>query len=339
MRSKGTAAVVVGLALLLSACSNEEPEPEAQATPTEEPSPPPKCPLTGRSPHGVDVDRPAIAVKIENSPAARPQTGLERADVVFEEIVEGGITRFMAIYHCDDAKKAGPVRSARFDDPKIANPFTRVIAYSGANSIVERELRKKNVIALHELNSERAFFRVPPGVLEVHNLFADTTKLRAAVRKRELKPPREVFEFGAIKGKAKRARRITVGFNNSNTIEYRWKKGAWRRFEAGAPFMTAAGKQIAVANVLVQRVEVSPSPTIVDVAGNPSPDISLVGKGSAFLFRNGKVVKGRWKIKKESAPPVFRANSGARMAFEVGEIWIELVPSRKGAWKGRFSYR
>jgi hypothetical protein len=132
---------------------------------------------------------------------------------------------------------------------------------------------------------------------------------------------------------------VTVSFNNSNTIEYRWKKGAWRRFEAGARFMTASGKQIAVANVVVQEVEVNPSGTIVDVAGNPSPDISLVGKGRAFLFRNGKVIKGRWRIKKEGAPPRYMTRSGNAMVFAPGEIWVELMPSRKGAWKGGISFK
>jgi hypothetical protein len=338
MRGSRLPALLVGAVLFLAACSGDDSEPVAQPSPTQ-PPPPPRCPLTGKAPRGIDFGRPAVAVKIENSPAARPQSGLENADVVVEEIVEGGITRFMAIYHCDDAKKAGPVRSARFDDPKIASPFTRVLAYSGSNSIVERELTKKKVIALNELNEVDAFFRVPPGVYEIHNLYADTTKLRAVVRKRKLDPPRPVFEFGELEGKARKTRSIDVNFNTSSTIEYRWKKGAWRRFEGGAPFRTAAGRQIAVANVLVQEVEVNPSPTIVDSAGNSSPDIALVGKGRAFLFRDGRVVKGRWRTKKEGAAPKFTTRSGKRMVFAPGEIWIELVPSKKGAWKGAIAFK
>ncbi len=325
--------------MVLGACSGE-PEPVVQSSPSEPPPPPPTCPLTGKAPGGVDFERPAVAVKIENSPAARPQSGLENADVVVEEIVEGGITRFMAIYHCDDAEKAGPVRSARFDDPKIAHPYTRVLAYSGSNAIVERELNKKKVIALNELNEEDAFFRVPPGIYEVHNLYVDTTKLRAVVKKRKLDPPRPVFEFGKLEGgKASRTRSFRVSFNNSSAIEYRWEKGSWRRFEAGAPFRTAAGRQIAVENVLVQEVEVNPSPTIVDSANNPSPDIALVGKGRAFLFRDGKVVKGRWRIGNEGSTPVFTTKSGKRMVFAPGETWIELVPSKKGAWKGAIDFK
>jgi hypothetical protein len=338
MRGSRLLALLLGAGLVLPACSGGESEPVAQPSPSK-PPPPPVCPLTGEDPRGVDFERPAVAVKVENSPAARPQSGLEKADVVVEEIVEGGITRFMAIYHCDDAKKVGPVRSARFDDPKIANPFTRVLAYSGSNSIVERELNKQKVIALNELNEVDAFFRVPPGTFEIHNLYTDTTRLRDVVRKRKLKPPRPVFAFGKLEGRARKARSIDVSFNNSSAIEYRWKKGAWRRSEAGSPFRTAAGKQIAVANVLVQEVEVNPSPTIVDSANNPSPDIALIDKGRALLFRDGKVVKGRWRTKKVGAAPVFTTRSGKPMVFAPGEIWIELVPSKEGAWKGAITFK
>jgi len=335
--SRSAAAALLAAVLVLSACSSEDPEPAPQAAPTPTPTTPPECPLTGTDvPDGVDIDRAAVAVKIENSPQARPQVGLDKADIVFEEIVEGGITRFMAIFHCGESSKVGPVRSARFDDPKIAKPFTRVIGYSGSNSIVDRELRKQKMIALNELNSE-AFFRVPPGVLEIHNLFVNTERLRRAADKAYA--PKAVLQFGEIKGKSKRARRVKVNFNPSSTIEYRWRGGAWRRFEAGVPFRVASGKQVAVENVLIQEVEVGPSPTIVDSANNPSPDITLVGKGRALLFRDGRVLLGKWRTKKEGRQAVFRTKGGKEFIFAPGAIWVELVPSGKGAWKGSFSYR
>ncbi len=86
-----------------------------------------------RAPAGLDVNRPAMAVKIDNHPRARPQTGLETADIVYEELVEGGLTRFMGIYHCGDAADLGPVRSARAVDPDIMTQYAPVLfAYSGS---------------------------------------------------------------------------------------------------------------------------------------------------------------------------------------------------------------
>ena len=286
------------------------------------------------------MKRAAVAIKVENSSAARPQSGLEDAEVVYEEIVEGGITRFMAIYHCTDSGKVGPVRSARFDDPKIAKPFTRVLAFSGGNAIVERELNDRNMIPLQENDAGAALYRVPPGVLEIHNLYSDTKKLRKLSAVKKARGPKQgVFEFGPLPASAKRARRVALNFTASNTIEYRWKGGSWKRYEAGSSFQSATGGQIAVPNVLIQKVNVSNSPRITDSAGNPSPDIQLHGKGKALLFRDGKVVSGTWEIEREGAPAVFTTKDGEPFTFATGPIWVELVPSPRGQVKGNVEYR
>jgi hypothetical protein len=343
LRGRGIALAALLLALVLAACSDEAVPTAAQDAPSASPkaTEEPTCPLTGEEvPPGIDVERAAVAVKVENSEEARPQSGLEHADLVYEEIVEGGITRFMAVYHCGTSKKVGPVRSARFDDPKIALPFTRVLAYSGSNKIVERELRRAKIIALNELNAGSAFFRIPPGQIAVHNLFANIDKLRAEAKGRKLEPPSsKAFEFGEAPAAAKRARAVTVNFNARNVIQYRWKGGSWKRWEAGAPFRSASGRQIGVPNVLVQQVEVNNSKTIVDSAGNPSPDIALQGKGRAWLLRDGRVIKGTWRIAKDGRAASFRRRGGAPFVFDKGPIWVELVPSPKGAVKGSVAVR
>lgn len=330
---------MIGAALVGVACDNDEsaaPAPSVLPSPTPEPEP--TCPLTGLEPRaGVDLERPAVAVKIENAPEARPQSGLERADLVFEEVVEGGITRFMAIFHCGSSKDAGPIRSARFDDPKIARPFTRVIAYSGSNGLVNRELERRNFITLNELNQRSAFFRVPPGVILVHNLFVRTEPLRTDERSRKVEPPRDdVFTFGDLPAGARKARRVSLHFTASIEVSYRWKGGAWKRFEGGA-FMARSGKQIAVPNVLVQQVKVHNSKRLVDSAGNPSPKLDLKHGGKALLFRDGSVIKGTWKAK--NGRFVYKRRSGEDFVFAPGPIWVELVPSKSGEVKGSITYR
>ncbi|MBA2366835.1 MAG: DUF3048 domain-containing protein [Actinobacteria bacterium] len=300
--------------------------------------PPPVC-IDGTGAQGGKIDRPAVALKIENSREARPQSGLENADVVYEEVVEGGITRFMALYHCGQSAKAGPVRSARFDDAKIALPFTRVLAYSGSNAFVEKELTKRSMVTLTELNAGDAFFRVPTGSTDIHSLYANTEKIRSQAPKKADAPGDGVFEFGELHEGASDARKVTINFNSSNTIEYRWGQGAWWRFEAGEKFLSASGGQISVPNLLVQQVDVDSSKKIVDPVGNPSPDIDLAGKGKALLFRDGHVTKGVWKVKKEGDAPTFETRSGKSFTFAEGPIWVELVPSGKGQVKGSFSYR
>ena len=281
-----------------------------------------------------------MAVKIENSPQARPQSGLEHADLVFEERVEGGITRFLVVYHCDTSKKAGPVRSGRFDDPKIAKPFTRMLVASGSNAIVQREMKKQGMLYFEE-NTIDGLFRDPPGFIDVHSLFANVTGLRRVATKNDVKAPRaDVFEFGDVPAGAKKARRVTINFVDSNTIEYRWKGGKWKRYEAGAGFMAASGKQIAVPNLLVQQVRVDDSDTVFDVAGNPSPDIELANsKGKLLLFRDGMVVEGTWKMGEVGQKIRYLDGDGEPLRFAQGPIWVELVPNQKGEVKGKVSFK
>jgi hypothetical protein len=298
------------------------------------------CPLTGEDPPaGVPLDRPAVAVKIADDPAARPQSGLEKADVVVEERVEGGITRFLVIYHCGDSKHAGPVRSGRFDDPKISKPFTTVLAAAGSNALVDREIKRRKLFYLTEDNS-KALFRDPRGSVSVHSLFTNTKKLRKfAVKKDVGPPPHDVFVFGPIEAESEKARKVTMNFTDDNTVEYRWKRGRWKRYEAGEPFMAAAGDQIAVPNVLIQEVRVDNS-KIVDSVGSPSPKIGLRNtSGRLLLFRDGRAIKGRWKKNGVGDPPVYTTKDGEPMTFARGPIWIELVPSKKGEVKGSFSFK
>lgn len=329
--------------MLLAACSSNAPTETAEEQPEPEPTPTPDptCPLTGAEPGKVDLTRPAVAVKVENSPQARPQAGLEEADIVFEEVVEGGITRFMAIYHCGNTDKVGPVRSARFDDAKIAKPFTRLLAFSGSNDIVDEELKDQGIVLVDEISSGPALYRIPPGVLDVHNLFGNVGDLRNLPAAEEVEPPSFALTFGDVQPEAKDAKKVKLNFTNSITIEYKWADGAWQRFEDGEPFLAASGGQIAVPNVLVQEVEVNNSESIFDIAGNPSPDIKMEGSGRAWLFRDGKVIEGTWTAAKpkKDQPPLFIATSGEPMVFAEGTTWFELVPSDKGNVKGKIKFK
>ena len=331
------------LLLVGTACSSGDEEQEGpNTTVVSEDEPPPPCPLTGEAPpSSVDVERPAIAVKVENSPEARPQSGLEEADIVIEEVVEGGITRFMTIYHCGDAERLGPVRSARFDDANIMKPFARAMAYAGSNDIVDKELAKNDVISILEEESD-ALFRDPAGSTDVHSLFTKTEDIRAEIEDEELaRPASDLFTHGADIPdglKAKKARSVTINFNASNTIEYKWSNKGWQRFEAGVPFMSATGGQITTPNVIIQEVEVNNSKTIFDSVGNPSPELTLDGSGRAVLFRDGRAIVGEWTTPERGEAPTFKTNSGEEFVFAPGQIWWELVPSDKGDVKGSFSF-
>ena len=304
---------------------------------------PAKCPLSGVEPKNEELlDRPAVAVKIENAAVAYPLSGLEEAEIVYEELVEGGVTRFMAIYHCTDSAKAGPVRSARVVDPAILGPLTRILAYSGQNAPVLRALEEAEVVRLDENAADGGLERIPrEGISMEHTLYAQTKELRRLGAKEYDDPPPEMFTFGDLPDGAKPAVSVTVNFNPVNAIRYEWSEGdGWLRFEADEPFVSESGEQVAVDNVLIEEHQVVLSDTIVDSAGNPSLEIAdETGTGRAFLFRDGHLIKGRWSREDVGDPTTFTTKSGDELVFAPGSIWIELLPSEKGdEVKGSFSF-
>ena len=328
--------------MFAAACTGEEPDkpPVAAETPTPTPTPEPKCPLTGADAPSAEVAaRPAVAVKVENAPAAYPLSGLDEAEIVFEELVEGGITRFMAIYHCTDVKKVGPVRSARVVDPGIMIPITRILGAAGGNDIVRKALKKAKVVILDEDTSGQAMRRISrSGVSLEHTLYANTAALRKRGSKRFSDPPETNFQFGSPEGNATKAKSIEINFGGSATVSYRWQKGRWHRFDNGSPLMADGGGQIAVDNVVIEQHTIVNSKTVFDVAGNPSIELAdETGKGKALLLRDGKAIKGRWIRKTKKGPVEFLTAQGDAMVFAPGTIWVELVPDKKGEIKGSFS--
>lgn len=288
------------------------------------------CPLTGQSaPSGINVGRAAVAVKVDNGPGAAAPA-LAKADVVFESLVEGGITRFTAVFHCKDAGAVGPVRSARADDPAFVTPFTRALAYSGANEYVAEELDARGMVSVTEAGNPGAFQR------SASQLMVDTGAARSAARSAGVSAP-PALKFGTVQGSSK-ARVVTLDFGGTD-VQYRWNDSAWQRSQNGRSFVLDNGKQAKANNVLVWEVDVHLSTEVFDSVGTPSPELTLEGSGRALLFRDGHVVRGSWTKSGDDTLPVFKTKDGTRFRFAKGTTWIELVPSAAGDVTGSVSFR
>jgi hypothetical protein len=302
------------------------------------------CPLSGDEPDNGDLkDRPAVAIKVENAQLAYPLSGLQDAELVYEELVEGGVTRFMVLYHCADAKKIGPVRSARIVDPAIMSPKTKVLAYSGQNGPVLKALEEADIVRIDESNAKGSMERIPrEGLSSEHTLYADSAKVRnVGDDKFEDAPADDLFEFGDLKGESKNATTVDINFSELTNIKYQFSGGAYRRFQpTEEPFIDeATGEQVEVDNVLIEEHEIKNSDTIVDVNGNPSTEIvDETGSGRAFLFRDGKVIEGTWSRKSIEDPVIYETKNGDAMVFKPGNIWVHLLPSKKGEIKGSFKF-
>ena len=243
-------------------------------------------------------NRPVLAVKVENTPDAQPLAGLQGADIVYEEVVEGGITRFVALFNCDEANRVGPVRSIRTTDPEILAPFSEhpLLAFSGGSSGVRAVVEDAGMTAMDEDSAARAFTRDDARIVP-HNLFTSTKPLWAkgkSLAKGEPAPASPFVYTDDVPTPSKKARSATVVFSGLATAEWRWAKGQWVRYLDGSPMMLESGGPITADNVVIQVVKTTES-EFQDVAGYPSPEVHTVGKGKAWVLRDGKLIVGKWE--------------------------------------------
>ena len=299
----------------------------------------PECQLSGEAPRREEIlDRPAVGVKIENNPAAYPLSGLEEAEIVYEEQVEGGLTRFLAIYHCTDSTQAGPVRSSREVDPPILSPYTRILAAAGGNPGVRANLDEFNIILIDENSAGEAMQRIErTGVSSEHTLYGDTKQLRKLGQKKHKDAPADdIFEFGDAPDGGKKTRTIDLMFGSS-VIGFEWKEGAWFRTDDDQPLIMESGDQLSFDNVIIEEHTVDLSSEFADVLGTPSPVISdVTGEGDAYLFRDGRMYAGSWTRDSEEEPVRFETKNGDAFVLKPGNTMIELLPNDKGEVKGSF---
>lgn len=291
--------------------------------------PAPACPLTGLpAPNGTIPHRPALAIKVENLPEARPQAGLDRADIVYEEPVEGGITRFIVVYQCHESARVGPVRSGRTTDAGVLTQFGRpVIGYAGGAGPVVRAIDRAGLIDENYDIAVRAYQR-DPNRAEPHNLYTSTQALWKAAKSKEGAPD-PVFTYeGDLSQPSRRVHTVHLPFSSYSDVYWRWspKAGAWLRFHGTVPHMLDDGSQVQAANVVVMRVSVHAG-SIVDAAGNPSPDVTLTGSGKAFVFRDGRMIAGRWERANLHDLTTFVTKDGSQIPLAPGVTWVELLPN------------
>ncbi len=293
-----------------------------------------RCPLTGEPPAGGTVpQRPALAVKMDNLNAARPQYGLSAADIVYEEPVEGGITRFIVIYQCNNAARVEPIRSGRIIDPEILMQFGAhpLIAYSGGIGAAVAAIDGSSLIDVGVNRAPVTTYWRDPNRYGPHNLASSTAALYA-VGSSEHAPktaPPPVFTFGALPAGAAPAASLHIAYLYSN-LTWAWqpKLGVWvRSYADTGPATMAEGGEIAAANVVVMRVVMYPSPYVEDATGSHENLLVLTGSGPAQVYRNGAVVSGTWVRPNLAQTTEFVDANHQVIPLSPGPTWVELVPT------------
>ena len=282
------------------------------------------APFTGL-PTATEVLRPAAVVKIDNHPRAVPQWGLNRADVVYEELVEARLTRFAAIFHSTNADVVGPVRSARTGDFALLSNLNRpIFVNSGANDYTVRAMRRVDTIPIIDgATIAKDVFERSPDKNAPHNLITDTARIYAAGAADGGTPP-EYFRFrdaGESLSQGMPASGVDINFGQIEA-SYRWDAalGGWARTQNGKEHTDFDGIRVAPENVIVQFVRYRQSP-----ANPASPEPVLTGGGEAWIFSDGRLVRGTWERLSELDVTVFRSANALIVPLTPGRTWIALA--------------
>jgi len=301
--------------------------PAQQSTPAELSSA--RCPLSDLPPPDGSVpSRPALAIKVDNYPAARPQIGLDHADIVFEEPVEGGITRFVAVFQCQSPPKVGPVRSARLIDIKILGQLGKpIFAYAGAINPILRAISRARVVNENLIDLpallERSSSRQPP-----YNAYVNTTALWR-LHKSDRTTPLPLFTYSNTVPSGTRASSVHIPFSTYSEETWRYDPATkqYLLYYSGSKAMLQSGRQITASNIVIQIVHVFYGPYVENSFGALEVQAHLITKGLLEVLRDGVIIKGTWERQSLTSPTRLIASNGQTIPLSPGRTWVDLVPS------------
>lgn len=279
---------------------------------------------------GTAPDAEVLAVKVDNVAPARPHTGLERADIVYVEQVEAGLSRILAVYSSDLPPVIGPVRSARETDLELLRQFDRpTLAFSGAQGRLLPVIERAPLDPVPPSEAPQAYFR-GPGRPAPHNLYLRPEKI-----------PFTASGVNAVEALGLKAGAPPPGGRpeDSHTVRYpsarttfTWsaERDRWLVSLDGSPARTAGGDRLTAGTVVVQDVTVRPS-DFRDRSGNVSPFTETVGTGDALVLRDGRAHEARWSRATAEADTVLSTPGGDRVDLAAGPLWILYAPRADAA--------
>ncbi|ANB09667.1 hypothetical protein SAM40697_5712 [Streptomyces ambofaciens] len=285
-----------------------------------------RAPEVERS-HTAKSRAPVLAVKVDNVPASRPQSGLAAADVVYVEPVEAGLSRLMAVYATELPESVGPVRSARESDLELLRQFDRpTLAFSGAQGKLLPLIDEAPLRAEPPGEGTDAYVRDEDRTAP-HNLYLRPRRLLP-------EPPgadalTTGFRYGEAPGGGRAESSRTVRYPSAS-FDFAWSESRDRWLVAmdGAPARTAEGGRLAPATVVVQHVKVRES-AFGDFRGNNSPYVESVGSGRAEVLRDGRAYDATWKRGGAADGTSFTGEDGAPLDFAEGQVWVVFVDAAK----------
>ena len=342
MRGRLGVVAAVAVALAVTACAAQEitpgsvtftPDPVATrqsvTDPPDDPIPTVAWPLTGADATDADpalLARPSLAIKIPNEGAhSRPQKNLEYADIVFEQYVEAGIPRLVAVFHSNHPEEVGPVRSMREMDANIVGSFKGPLVFSGANSHVMNYARNTGQLLIAQDLGDRGFFRTSDRS-SPYNLHV--TLATALEQAGDSPPPPQQFDYAypaslataVVEGKD--ATHIDLRMSRYGEPGWDWQAetGIWTRTEFGEPDITMDDNQISATNVVVLFVKIHFNWTL------PVTEM-IASNRPGYVASGGKYIPILWSKSERTGKYVLTTEDGEPVSLAAGQTWVELIPN------------
>ncbi len=292
-------------------------------------------PLTGKTVTNEAATKiPVTGIMIENSPDARPQSGLKKSGVVFEAIAEGGITRFLVLYQQEKPTIIGPVRSLRFYDIDWLAAFDASIGHVGGSAASLKEIRNGSYRDLDQFFNAGSYWRATDRYAP-HNVYTNFKNLDALNKSKGYKT--SIFTgFNRVDGKPEKtptAKIINITISSTlfnNSYIYNPKTNTYNRSQAGEPHLDREYGQISPSVVIAMRVN---EKTVLEDGYRQS--ITTIGSGKAVIFQNGIAIKAIWHKKDKLHQITFTDVKGKDVPLIRGQTWISAVPNDGGdvTWK------
>ena len=297
----------------------------SSTTATTNPVTGPVMPLTGLpAADGVLSMRPALVVKVDNHPGARPQSGLNQADIVFEENVEA-LTRFALVFHSQGSDPVGPIRSGRTQDIDLLTSLNGVLfVWSGGNAGVTAAVKSSNFINMSASAAGKGsgFFRSDDKKAP-HNLYTNTSDIWAVAAGRGGTPPPQ-FLYSADPSSVNGDDVVGVKLRMDGSMKASWEWDANKRVFARRHddklHLDSNGEQVSTENVLVLTVEYK-----ISAANKKSPEAQTTGTGVAWVLQQGKFTQGTWTRASEMDPWTLTDATGEPILLTPGRTFVELI--------------
>jgi hypothetical protein len=292
-------------------------------------------PLTGALLKPSVADRPAVIVKVDNAPDARPQAALNDADVIYEERVEGSVVRFLAVFQSKEPTIVGPVRSVRSTDAAVVAPIGGVFAYSGGIVPFINRVKATGIKVVPESDDPKIGVYKRAGKKRPYATYANTVKLRAQLSPSAAAPPplfpriRPGTDFDEANPSATKITSLRVVFGSLTTADWTWdaSKQLWLRSTNGTVHLLEDRTRLSTACLVLQKVPYRAT-QYTDRSDFTVDEALITGSGDAFIACDGSVVTARWHKPSIKAVTTYtNSTSGASITLPVGRVWVSLVPT------------